>query len=207
MTGLRGPFPHAAEGTEATVQNAGSAEPSNGSLGTPEATTVTRSVGHLRDVLGQFTTGVTVITAATEVGPVGMTANSFSSVSLEPPLVLFSVARRSQLCGPLTETGSFAVNILNAAQRDVSTRFAMPGMNRFDDTGWSPGHSGAPVLHGVLGVVECQVTAVHQGGDHLITVGEVVRADVQASCAAPLLFFRGKYRDLCSSSRRTSCSE
>ncbi|MFG3497069.1 flavin reductase family protein [Streptomyces sp. NPDC047928] len=150
----------------------------------------------LRGVLGRFTTGVTVVTAMTPHGPVGMTANSFSSVSLDPPLVLFSVARRSQLSDHLTRADAFAVNILNAGQRELSARFARPGLNRFGDTDWRLGTTGSPVLPGALGVVECRPSEVHAGGDHLITVGRVVEAYANEPADEPLLFFRGAYREL-----------
>ncbi|MFD9846755.1 flavin reductase family protein [Streptomyces parvus] len=150
----------------------------------------------LRNVLSRYATGVTVITAMTELGPVGMTANSFSSVSLDPPLVLFSVSRASQLSSHLTESGSFAVNVLSTAQKDLSAQFARPGFNRFGDTEWYAGRTSCPLFPGALAVVECSVTAVYEGGDHLITVGQVLGADSLESADSPLLFFGGAYREM-----------
>lgn len=150
----------------------------------------------LREVLGQYPTGVTVITTMTARGPVGMTANSFSSVSLNPPLVLFSVARTSQMCEHLTGADAFAVNVLNATQRAVSTQFARPGFDRFGEVRWSPGGTGVPVLAGVRAVLECEVADVHAGGDHLITVGRVLDAYVQDDATAPLVFFLGQYQQV-----------
>ncbi|WP_437008491.1 flavin reductase family protein [Streptomyces sp. enrichment culture] len=155
-----------------------------------------RDSAFLRDVFGQFATGVTVITAMSPLGPVGMTANSFSSVSLDPPLILFSVSRKSRLCDPLTGSGSFAVNILTAEQRALSAQFASPGLDRFGDTDWARGATGCPVLPDVIAVLECRVVDVHRGGDHLITVGEVVDAVLRETGESPLVFFRGEYQEL-----------
>ncbi len=159
----------------------------------------------LRNVLGHFTTGVTVVTTMTAVGPIGMTANSFSSVSLDPPLVLFSVSRASQLCTHLTKTGSFAVNILNAEQQNLSRQFSRPGLHRFGGMSWTRWMTGAPILPDVLAVIECVVTDIHEGGDHFITVGRVVEAGLRAAEERrPLIFFRGAYRELSRADERPS---
>ncbi|MBO1287097.1 flavin reductase family protein [Streptomyces sp. CAI-21] len=150
----------------------------------------------LRDVLGHFTTGVTVVTAMSSRGPIGMTVNSFSSVSLDPPLVLFSVSRRSQLCDHLTAAGSFAVNILSAEQRALSTQFAKPGLNRFGAAPWRAGTSGAPILSDVIAILECQVTDIHDGGDHMIIVGRVEESAYRADFVPPLIFYRGQYQEI-----------
>ncbi|MDX3106698.1 flavin reductase family protein [Nonomuraea angiospora] len=150
----------------------------------------------LRDVLGRFTTGVAVVTTMTSRGPIGMTVNSFASVSLDPPLVLFSVSRTSQLCPHLTEADLFAINILSAAQAQVSQQFAKPGFNRFGELEWRRGVTGAPLLPGVLALLECRVSEVHEGGDHYITVGRIVAASTDAAVSAPLLFFRGTYHEI-----------
>lgn len=149
----------------------------------------------LRGVFGRFTTGVTVITTLTARGPVGMTANSFTPVSLEPPLVLFCVSRRSQLCEPFATARSFAVNVLADTQRPLSARFAAPGYDRFGDTPWRPGHTGVPLLPGALAVVECETAEVLPGGDHVIVLGRVVAVGV-APAGEPLVFYGSRYRRL-----------
>lgn len=149
----------------------------------------------LRDVLGTFATGVTVVATQTRRGPVGMTANSFAAVSLNPPLVLFSVARRSQLSTWLGAADCFAVTILAESQRELARQFARPGFDRFGSVPWSPGETGAPVLADGLAALECRVVEVHTGGDHLIILGQVVTASIGRS-QRPLLFFRGHFDDL-----------
>lgn len=158
---------------------------------------VATAVDHrsLREVFGHFATGVTVVTTATSHGPVGMTANSFASVSLEPALVLFSVARRSQLAAQLEAAECFAVIILAESQRSLAEQFARPGFNRFGTSQWSPGSTGAPVLVGGLASLECSVVEIHCGGDHLIILGRVVAAS-SGSSEDPLLFFRGCFDTL-----------
>jgi len=147
----------------------------------------------LRRTLGQFATGVTVVTAAHPVTGevVGMTANSFSSVSLDPPLVLWSIVREAKSLPVFLEATHFAINILSEQQLDHSNRFARPGSDKFADVAWSPGAGGAPVLEGVAGVFECARHAEHDGGDHIIMVGRVERF---ARYERPgLVFARGRY--------------
>ena len=150
----------------------------------------------LRDALGCFATGVTVVTCLDESGsPVGLTANSFTSVSLDPPLLLVCVARRAASAAALTRASHFAVNVLQTHQQPASIRFATKDQDRFGTTPWSPGEYGPPVLRDSLGVFECAAHAVHEGGDHHIVVGEVLRASFD-STLDPLLYFRGRYRRL-----------
>jgi flavin reductase (DIM6/NTAB) family NADH-FMN oxidoreductase RutF/pimeloyl-ACP methyl ester carboxylesterase len=150
----------------------------------------------LRDALGCFATGVTVVTARTADGtPVGLTANSFTSVSLDPPLLLVCIANSAGSAGALREAEHFAVNVLQIGQQPVSNLFAGKGEDRFAGTGWSDGESGVPVLSGSLGSFECRRSAVHEGGDHFILVGEVTCARFEPR-RDPLLYFRGKYRRL-----------
>jgi 3-hydroxy-9,10-secoandrosta-1,3,5(10)-triene-9,17-dione monooxygenase reductase component len=152
----------------------------------------------LRTVLGRFATGVTVVTTTTPDGePVGMTVNSFTSVSLDPPLVLFCVARRSCLYPAFATTKAFAVNILRESQRAVSSRFASPGFDRFDATPKQVSKTGVPLLESALAIIEC---ATHQriaAGDHDIIIGRVLALDVPSETVSdPLLFFAGSYRSL-----------
>lgn len=150
----------------------------------------------LRDALGCFASGVTIVTArGTDGVPVGLTANSFTSLSLDPPLLLVCVANSSNSAPILREAGHFAINVLQIGQQPASNRFASKAEDRFSATAWSEGEGGVPVLDGSLGSFECKRHAVHDGGDHFILVGEVVRATFEPR-RDPLLFFRGKYRRL-----------
>ena len=146
-----------------------------------------------RDVLGRFATGVTVITAMSDAQPVGMTCQSFSSVSLTPPLVLFCPAKTSRTWPLIQRSGKFAVNLLAHGQHNVSNTMATKGIDKFADVGWAPSlATGSPLIHGTLGYVDCSIFAVHEGGDHYIVVGKVEDLDSSAE-PDPLLFFQGRY--------------
>jgi flavin reductase (DIM6/NTAB) family NADH-FMN oxidoreductase RutF len=150
----------------------------------------------LRDAMGCFATGITIVTAtASDGSSVGLTANSFTSVSLEPPLLLVCIANTAGSAGVLRAAERFGVNVLQTSQQQTSNRFASKGEDRFAGTAWSPGESGVPLLDGSLASFECRRHAVHEGGDHFILVGEVVRARFEPR-RDPLLYFRGKYRRL-----------
>lgn len=150
----------------------------------------------LRDALGCFATGITIVTARAADGtPVGLTANSFTSLSLDPPLLLVCIANGAGSAPILREAEHFAVNLLQISQQHTSNRFAGRGEDRFAATAWTPGETGMPLLDGSLGSFECKRHAVHDGGDHFILVGEVVRAQFEPR-RDPLLYFRGKYRRL-----------
>ncbi len=150
----------------------------------------------LRDALGCFATGVTVVTCFDEAGdPVGLTANSFTALSLDPPLLLVCVAKEAASAGPLTSAQAFAVNVLQTGQRPASITFSTRGEDRFGQTEWSVGEYQAPVLMESLSVFECRRHAVHDGGDHFILIGEVVKASFEPGLD-PLLYFRGSYRRL-----------
>ena len=150
----------------------------------------------LRDALGSFATGVTVVTCFDEQGePFGLTANSFTSVSLDPPLLLVCVHKHANCATALTGAEHFAVNVLQTGQQPASIRFSTRHDDRFGPNDWSPGELGAPVLTESMAVFECRSHAVHEGGDHHILVGEVIKASFDPSLD-PLLFFRGKYRRL-----------
>ena len=150
----------------------------------------------LRDALGCFATGVTVVTCLGGDGkPAGLTVNSFTSVSLDPPLLLVCLHKMAASATALTQASHFAVNVLQTGQQPASIRFSTRDEDRFGGTPWSCGEAGAPILEESLGVFECQRYAVHDGGDHHILIGEVVKASFDASLD-PLLFFRGRYRRL-----------
>jgi flavin reductase (DIM6/NTAB) family NADH-FMN oxidoreductase RutF len=156
----------------------------------------TGSSGELRSVLGRFATGVTVLTAGRHE-PRAMTANSFTSVSLAPPLVLVCVARSAAVHAAVLAEGSFAVSVLAAGQQHLARRFADPGRPRgpreFDgvDTFRGP-HTDVPLLAGALAWIECALTAVHDGGDHSILLGSVL-GSAPGNPAEPLLYFRGGF--------------
>ena len=148
----------------------------------------------LRDALGCFATGVTVVTCLDRDGnPCGLTANSFTSVSLDPPLLLVCIHKQANCSAPLTETDRFAVNVLQTGQRPASITFSTRVEDRFGQTPWSIGEFGAPILSDSLSIFECARHAVHDGGDHWILVGEVKKATFEAGLD-PLLYFRGSYR-------------
>jgi flavin reductase (DIM6/NTAB) family NADH-FMN oxidoreductase RutF len=141
-------------------------------------------------VLGQWPSGVTVVTTVDAGGPAGMTASSFSSVSLEPPLVSVCIARPLAMHARIDKSGVFAVNILSKSNVDDGRRFAgmLPGVtNRFEGIDVSTAVTGSPLLPGTLGWVDCSVWARHDGGDHTIFVGEVLAAGIDKT-AAPLLY-------------------
>lgn len=146
-----------------------------------------------RHVLGHYPTGVAVITAKTATGPVGLSMNSFTSLSLQPPLVLFCPAQSSSTWPQLREAGSIAINVLSAGQEAVSRQFAGPAAQRFADVAWSAGQNAAPLLDDALGWIECTVQAEYPAGDHTVVVAEIGRMGVHAHLGDPLVFFRGAY--------------
>ena len=150
----------------------------------------------LRDALGCFATGVTVVTCVDAAGePAGLTVNSFTSVSLDPPLLLVCLAKPAASAGALIEASHFAVNVLQTGQQPASITFSTRVEDRFGSTPWSCGEAGAPILKDSLGVFECERFAVYDGGDHHILVGQVVKASFDTGLD-PLLYFRGRYRRL-----------
>lgn len=147
---------------------------------------------NLRGALGRFATGVTVITARNFDGtPVGFTANSFNSVSLDPPLILWSLARSSPRIGAYRAAEHYAVNILSADQSELARRFAGKVEDRYAGVAWSEGLGGAPVLDGALAVFECAHEAVYPAGDHELFIGRVSRCAIAEG--APLTFFAGRF--------------
>jgi flavin reductase len=157
----------------------------------------------LRDVMSNFATGITVLTAAGEHCH-GMTANAFSSLSLEPPMVLCCVARTAQMHETILCTGNFGVSVLSAGQEHLARYFASRdrprGIAQFDDVEWFPARrSGAPLLAGSLAWLECELTEVYRGGDHSIFVGTVL--DAARRPGEALLFFGGNFYQGMPSSR------
>lgn len=147
---------------------------------------------HLRDVLGSFTTGVVVVTTRGDGGrPVGLTINSFNSVSLDPPLILWSIALKAPSLGAFRAADSFVINILGAHQEEIGRRFATPAPDKFSGVAWEAGFTGAPVIADTAAHLECKVHARHPGGDHEIYLGEVVA--LQDRGHAPLVYHRGAF--------------
>lgn len=150
----------------------------------------------LRSALGLFPTGVTIITALDpDGGKLGMTVSSFNTVSLEPPLVLFSVARNAYSLEALMNTSHYAINVLALSQTHLSTRFARPLADKWVDVNHHPGRSGVPLLDSALAWFECESHAHHDGGDHVIFIGRVLSYHAEPE-GEPLVFFRGHYNRL-----------
>ena len=146
-----------------------------------------------RSALGMFATGVTIVTARGPDGSlVGLTANSFNSVSLSPPLVLWSLAQRAGSMPVFSRGSHYAINILAAEQQDLARRFATRDIDRFAGVAWREGAGGAPVLEGAAAVFECANRSQYQEGDHVIFVGEVECCSAREG-ALPLIFHGGRY--------------
>jgi len=149
----------------------------------------------LRDALGAFATGITVVTARDAAGrPIGLTVNSFNTVSLDPPLVLWSLSLASPNLAAFRAASHFAVNVLAAGQQAMSERFARRGADKFAGLDWHEGLGGAPLLGGCCSALECRNELQHEGGDHLIFIGRVER--FSRGQADPLLYVGGRYRFL-----------
>jgi flavin reductase (DIM6/NTAB) family NADH-FMN oxidoreductase RutF len=146
----------------------------------------------LRNALGRFPTGVTIITTRGSGGKMeGLTANSFSALSLDPPLVLWSLNRKSPSVTGFLTSGHFAINVLSAGQSDLSHHFATPQENKFEGVAFEDGLGGSPLLGGVLASFECKTENTIEGGDHLLFVGRVHR--ISYGDGEPLIFNAGRY--------------
>lgn len=147
-----------------------------------------------KECLGCFSTGVTIISTIHNDLPMGVTINSFSSVSLTPPLVQFSLKKGSYAYEAFNNSDFFAVNILSQGQRSISERFSTP-VNNWDDTPYRTEKSGAPILDKIIAYIECDKEKVYEGGDHSIFLGRIVNMK-KVSDAKPLIFFQGEYHNL-----------
>ena len=161
----------------------------------PEIAASDLSTDELRRALGRFVTGVTIVTCRDEHGePVGLTANSFNALSLDPPLVLWSLRQASSTISAFTNASHFAINVLSVDQVDLSRRFARPSSAKFDAGEWTDGQGGAPLLGGCVAVFECRRHSHHAAGDHVLFIGEVER--LGGTAATPLVYHAGHYRAL-----------
>lgn len=150
--------------------------------------------GEFRRVLGHFPTGVTVVTAATDAGPIGVAIGSFASISLDPPLVGFFLGTSSGSGAAIKETGHFCVNVLAANQLELCGVMASKGENKFDGVDWSAAAgTGAPILPDVVAAIDCRLDSVVEMGDHDLIVGRVLHLDTVDDDAAPMVFFKGQY--------------
>lgn len=150
-----------------------------------------------REVLGCFASGVTVVTAATAEGPVGFTCQSFTSLSIDPPMVALAPSKRSTSWPRIAAARTFCVNVLAEGQQALCRSFAVSGADRsdkFSDVEWSPAPSGAPVLDGTLAWVDCELLVAHDAGDHELVLGRVLELDVTGG--KPLIFYRGRFERL-----------
>ena len=152
-----------------------------------------------RDAVGAFATGINVITTRSEEHGYGLTANAFSSVSLDPPLVLICVGSTSQGCDVIQKVGAFAVNVLSDSQEPLSRYFASKerpkGVDAFRDVPHTEAITGCPLLDGAVAHLDCRLDAAHEAGDHMIFIGAVVAMNIDPE-AKPLIFHGGQYAQL-----------
>ena len=169
-----------------------------GRRGLPDAGRAQVSPAELREAMGHFATGVTVITSAGPDGePVGTTANAVTSLSLEPPLVLVCFELSSATLAAIRDHGAFAVNVLGHRQRQLSANFARRGLSAvWEGVSHHRGPTGSPRLAGVIAVIECTLEHSLPGGDHEIVIGRVRHVETNGEGATPLLFWRGAYTSI-----------
>ena len=156
---------------------------------------MTLDAAQFRFVLGHFCSGIAIVTSGVDDQPIGLTVQSFSSLSLDPPLVLFCPAKTSTTWPKVRETGKCCVNILGEHQQDTCQQFAVTGGNKFGGVDWGWSSSRLPVIDGCIAYIECTLNQIHDAGDHEIAVALVKELRVGAS-EHPLLFFQGTYRQL-----------
>lgn len=145
---------------------------------------------HFKEALSHFATGVTVVTAMEEARPVGFTCQSFTALSLDPPMIAIAPAKSSTSWPRMVQAGAFCVNILAENQERLSRSFASSGGNKFVGVSWHTGLSGAPILDGCLAVVECSLDSIYEAGDHELVTGHVVSLSIGKG--GPLLYFRSR---------------
>jgi flavin reductase (DIM6/NTAB) family NADH-FMN oxidoreductase RutF len=168
-------------------------------VSSPSSDVVSGDLQKLRDCLGNFATGVTVVTCTDASGkPCGITANSFSSVSLDPPLVLWNIAKVSNSLQAYLDAKYFAIHILSQDQQELSSHFATADHTLFDSVDYRISDSGVPILPGSLACLECRTHQIHDCGDHHIIIGEIKQ--YRFDDRPPLLFFGGQYVELATTS-------
>lgn len=149
-----------------------------------------------RNIMGHFTTGVAIVTSMAKNGaPIGMTVNSFTSVSLNPPLVLVCLNNSAGTISQFLSADDFAISVLSENQKEISQIFAKRHSDRFAQTHWHKGMNNMPLIDGAIAHFECTRTNIHDGGDHTIMLGEVTRAHL-LNDDQPLIFYSGDYREL-----------
>jgi 3-hydroxy-9,10-secoandrosta-1,3,5(10)-triene-9,17-dione monooxygenase reductase component len=147
--------------------------------------------GEFRSVLGHFASGVTVVAGVDGDGPVGLTCQSFFSLSIDPPLVALAPAESSVSWPRIQASGAFCINVLSQDQESVAWDFATSGGDKFAGVGWTPGATGSPRLTGALAWIDCDLEQVLDGGDHRLVVGRV--RELGTGPGQPLLFYRGGF--------------
>ncbi len=148
--------------------------------------------GALRRAFGRFATGITIVTTCPPGGkPEGMTANSFASLSLDPPLLLWCPQRNAPSLPAFAAAGHFAVHVLHASQRHLAEHFARPSPDKFAGQAWQPGRGGAPLLPGCLARFECKTESLLPGGDHVIMIGRILRMEMEEG--VPLIYSSGGF--------------
>ncbi|AFA73571.1 nitrilotriacetate monooxygenase component B [Gordonia polyisoprenivorans VH2] len=161
-----------------------------------DGTSILPEAPQFRRVLGHFPTGVAVVTAiSTEHKPVAIAVSSFTSVSLDPPLVAFLPSKSSTTLPEILAAGTFCANVLGAHQEPYSRAFSAKGGDKFTDIPWRPASSGSPIIDDVIAWIDCDITEVTEAGDHYVVFGRVRELDL-ASSKPPLVFFRSEYRQL-----------
>ena len=147
--------------------------------------------GRFREVLGHFATGITIVTAMEDEGPVGFTCQSFTSLSLDPALIALAPAKTSTSWPKIAAAGAFCVNILSSDQEALCRTFAASGADKFAGVGWSTAATGAPVLDGALAFIDCHLEQIHDAGDHELVIGRVL--DMGVGEGTPLLYYRSGF--------------
>ena len=145
-----------------------------------------------RRAIGGCASGIAVVTAVSDA-PVGMTCQSFCSVSLDPPLVAFSPSRTSSCYAAIRAAGRFCINVLASEQHEISDQFARPGTDKWAGVDWTPSELGNPVIDGALLRVDCVLEAEHEAGDHYIVVGRVNDLELRDDSSSAFVYFRGRY--------------
>lgn len=164
---------------------------------TPASVTLDIDPTLFRGAVGRYASGITIITGQDDEGPIGFTCQSFYSVSIDPPLVSFSVMKNSTTYPRIRDTGVFAVNILSSEQEAASNQFARRGTDKWANIEWTPSEQGSPVIGDSLAWLACSIWAEYEAGDHTIVVGRVTELGTAAKQdLLPLLYSKGKYHTL-----------